>query len=251
MSVSEHDDANESARRTLRLTKSPTEFVPASKNATPRSTVSPVMNKQPYNSQIPSSHWNTSRAANWSPRTAAAYNNYEMTGEIAFDPAMVLSQYPRLPNRETNLRELRDRETPPPRAGSPDNDPEDLAILTDQILSFKPRPTGTPTDRTSLSGDYQALLDSPEAVAAERRRNAELYNMPTPANLEEALRRGIGEYEFLLLQRRDLARRLVPSTTYPFLNNGKDINDTLEEWPLDVQKAISSKCTRTTKARFI
>lgn len=243
MSASEHDEAQEDARRTLRLTKSPTEFVPSTKRDIPETAGSDTSEMPAYGlEEVPSGQWGPqSFRHRWSPRSTVPFGVSEPTIDSTTDLQDFIEAYPSQPNRDVNLRELRNLEMPGPRPGSPDNDPEDLAALAEEVLSFKPAPPLAPPETMVIPEELQAFYNDSEVLATDRKRNLELFNTTTPATVEEAHKRGIGDYEYIMLQRRDLARRSVPSSTYPFYNGGQDINDSLDAWPIEVQRAVLRK----------
>ena len=239
MSASEQEDTHEAARRTLRLTKSPTEFIPTAQRETPTSatTIHSNMQRQ-FTPDPPSGQWGFQKfPANYSPRAGPTFNTNEP--DPANESEGYIPGHPSQPNRDVNIKQLREIPTPPPRTGSPPNDPRDISDLTQQMLSFNTEIGLSP--REPLSEDLKTALNRSDVIMAERERNLELYNTNTPQSLDEARKRGIGDAEYLLLQRRDLARRGVPDTTYPFLNNGQDVEMNLDKWPGDVRRAVLCK----------
>lgn len=247
MSASEHDDSHEAARRTLRLTKSPTEFIPAAKRDTSNPTANVRADMQSsYHADIPAGQWGFQKyPSNFSPRAGATYGISEAIADSANDSEAYIPGHASQPNRDVNLRQLRSLETPPPRPGSADDDPQDLADLAQQVLSFNTEPALPPREQMVIPEELQEFWNRPENIMAERKRNLELFNTKTPMNLEEARKRGLGDHEFMLLQRRDLARRSVPSTTFPFLNGGQDINECLDDWPPEVGRAVLRTFSRS------
>ena len=142
--------------------------------------------------------------------------------------------------RETRLREIRSIPTPPPRSGSPDDRIDSLAGLADRIGKMTTaEPLHDPAP-LPIHPQLQAVFNDPTAVARDRQRNhnQDLYTMQTPRSLNDALKMGLSEYDYQVKKTQDYVRKQVPGSQFPFYDDGREIDESLQQAPINVKEAL-------------
>ena len=250
-------DARDATRSSLRLTKSPTEFVPSSmRNMTPQIPENAVVGQfsqqfeDVFAHQLPKT---SARPAQPSVSQRPAQHSRETSGGTdergVLDPQTGLHRVQQEPPRDTNMKEIRERHsTPPPRPGSPDDwRSSTMDEFADRMLSLQSsHPPMAPLQPMEYPRELAAVYETPEFHAQERTYYMELLHTETPESPEKARSIGIGAYGYRLLKMRDTVRRTFPNSTFPLLNGDKVGDTEVSNYPEEIQEAFYSESNPNT-----
>ena len=244
-------EGREATRSTLRLTNFPREFVPSSmrqnsSNVPEEVAAGPFFYEDTFATQIPPINqssqipFSSTNQRVKSPTTPVATQGF-------YDPGSGLMKLSTDPPREVNLRETRDYVMPPPRPGSPDADnfdEGDLSQLTHKMTLKPSLPPQKPYKPIPLPPEIEALWNSDDTQQQERdyymKRYAKLLQTETPASWEVARSLDLSPTDYEMLKMRDVVRKTIPESTFPFFN-GDDVDDRVYNYPPEIQKAYFRK----------
>ncbi|KAL9059719.1 MAG: hypothetical protein Q9162_001020 [Coniocarpon cinnabarinum] len=233
-------DPREAARSSLRLTRSPAEFVPKRTNTMPANIPEDQDFEDLFARQIPgiSAAHSGQQSMRDSQHSRDASGTSGLTAPLeVWDPPTNSRRPAKEEPRDPVLRTMREqqRKEAPGSPGSPDCESDgDMARLAERALSLRSAvPPMEEFKPMQMPASLRAAYEKADVRTQERLYYQKLLHMDTPATAEVARALNISPQIYEMMKMRDIVRQTKPHSTFPFFN-GDEVDNQVANYPMDL-----------------